>query len=1160
MSIVAAAVIFSTWARAYDTIQFLPPLPTQPSLKPAAVAASSDRIYVLDQEKGQLGVFALDGKPLAQAGRSGKESNAFSGPKGIALGADGTVFVADTGNSRIQLLDAEGKFLGRFGTDGSGPGQLDAPESVAVGGDGRVYVADTGNDRVQVFTREGVFLFGLGGKGSEPGSLNEPTQVQVDAADNIYVLDEGNSRVQKFNSRLQFVREIPRLGVAMALDPYGFLYMLDAKRSKVKEVNPEGSPLGEFGSVGSGLGQFKKPRGLAVAPDGTVLVADWGNGRICRAQVANKMKTARVPQSLAMKLLVSGPASVYPYPASALASSGGLIYAYLSKAGQFVALDEEGKERVRFGRKQGKDPSVTKGTRGLAVSEALGIYVADTESDRLQVFTATGGFKAEIGSGGVFGKGKEGRLSEPSAVAINDKGTVYVADTGNRRISAFSPDGAFLFAFDKIGPHQLEQPTAVVYDEANFLFVLDRKLKKVFKCEPSGGYLSAWGEAGERVGQFKDPVAMAYDGKSYLYVLDQGSPRVSVFDKDGNWVTNFFAPGMDERSLKEPAAVAVSGARLVVADPAQNRILTFKLRPQIAPPAAVSTKAVAAQVFLEWPEQKDPWIELYRVYRAAVSTGPYAEAGVVGAGASVFKDTDVAGPQTYFYRVAAQASTGDRGPLSPPLSVFVQASFNRAAIEISSITIGNIFAANYKWYLKNPIGKAELRNNTNLPFQNVKLSFQLKDFMDYSTDKVIPNLRPQEKIELPLDAALNNRILEVTEDTPIQAEFKVTYFEDGKPMAFSRNQPLRVYSRNAITWDDPRRIANFITPKDPPVLMTARRALEKPPKGPPAAQYLNRNLVTALHLWDALGALGVRFLSSPNNPFEKMSEDPAFPVDYTQFPRETLKRKSGQCDDLSTLFISMLEAASVRAVVLDYPGHMAMMFDTGAADPMEAGLPGDELIKYEGTLWAPVEVTMVGSPFQDAARKAIFAYKEMLAQGKASVIDPRVAWQTYEMATLPEAKEDAVPAIPEEDAAVRFDGEIKVYLKGRFDYLAKKLEARIAKDPKDVDSINALGVVCFQHGKLDEADKMFAKALEAEPGNAGALNNIGNLAFLASRYEEAMSSYLKAAEADPSDGGIWMNLAAAALGAKQREKAEEFVKKAVEADPSLKAPAQELLK
>lgn len=1158
LSLISLFTLLSPGVQAYDNIEYLSPLGSDSSGRQVAVAASLDRTYVYDDKKSALLIYSQEGRYLKAVGRPGSGPDGFEGSKCVAIGPEGTVFVADTGNSRIQMLDPEGKFIGRFGTRGSEPGQLSYPESVAVGGDGRVYVADTGNHRIQVFTQEGVFLFGFGVKGGLQGQFSKPKKVLVDPSDNLYVLDYGNERIQKFDSKIRFVKDFPLQGSDFTVDAYGFIYVLDSGRGKVKEINPEGTTLGEFGSLGSGRGQMKKPSEISAAPDGTLLIADTGNTRVLRVSLTTKTKTSRLPQNLSMKLLVSGPTAMIPQSAAALASAKGLLYAYVPKTGFFIALDEKGKDRLRFGRKEGKDPAVTRGARGFAVSETQGIYVADTDSNRMQVFDALGRFKLEVGAGGMFGKSKEGRLSGPGAVAVNEKGTIYVAESGNARVSAFNAKGDFLFAFGpKIGGLTLQNPSALVYDPEGFIYVLDRGLKKVIKCEPSGGFVSAWGEPGEGIGQFADPVAMAYDGKTYIYVLDAGNPRVSVFDKEGAWVTNFFSRGSDERGFKQPSAIAVTGSRLSIADPGQNRILSFALRPRIAPPVSISTKALAGQILLEWPQQKDPWISLFRVYRATQASGPFAELGT--STTTVFKDVQVAPETRYWYRVAVEADTQDEGPRSLPAEVFVPASINRAAVEISSITMGNIFSSNYKWYLKNPLGTAVVVNNTAQPFQNVKLAFRLKDFMDFATEKVIENLGPKERVEVPLAATLNNKILEVSEDTPIQAEFTVTFYEDGKPQRVSRTQALKVYSRNAITWEDPKRIANFITPKDPPIIDLQREALRQAPKGPPAAEFLNHNLVIAMHVWDALGAIGVRFLPSPNNPFEQISEDPAFPVDYTQFPRETLRRKSGQCDDLVTLISSMLEGATVKAAILDYPGHMALMFDTGETDSAEAGLPAGALIRYKGSLWVPLEATLIGSPFHEAARKALSAYREMVKDNKASIIDPRAAWETYEPATLP-ASEAPIQTPDAAEVSKKFNEESQAYLKARYDYLTERLKKKIAKDENDPELANELGIVYIQHGKTEEAVKEFTRAAELDPRNASALTNLGNLAYMDGKFDEAMGHYQKAADEDPQDAGLWMNLTRAALKSGKTAEAAEFSKKALALDPGLDSAVQSLLK
>ncbi|MDE2293264.1 MAG: hypothetical protein KGL53_14370, partial [Elusimicrobia bacterium] len=755
-------------------------------------------------------------------------------------------------------------------------------------------------------------------------------------------------------------------------------------------------------------------------------------------------------------------------------------------------------------------------------------------------------------------KSKEGVVRSPSGLALDEKGTVFVADSGNRRVDGFGTDGSFKFTFGPVvGPYELKDPVGVAYDDAGFVYVLDAALKKVIKCEPSGGYVKAFGEEGDGVSQFDDPEALAFDGKSWLYVLDRGRKRVMVFDRDGRWVTNFFAGGRGKTGLDDPSDLIVSGSELLVADPGRGRVAGYRLKPRLAPPPVVSTKAADGEVTLSWAASADPWASRYHIWRATQTSGPWQEAPAQTK--PQLRDSDVEVYKTYWYRVAVEAATGDVGAPSRPVEVFVPGSFNVAPVEISTASVGDIFSANYKWYLKNPLGKAVVQNNLNVPFHNVKVSFRLKDFMDFATETTLDRLGPKEKVVVPLAATLNNRILDVSEDTPVQAEITLTYYEKGDKRETSLALPLRVYSRRAITWEDPRRIANFLTPNDPPVDSLEGTVLHEPATSPPGVGRLNVPVVDAARLWAALSAGGVRFAEPPNNPFEKLSQDPTFPVDYTQFPRDTLARKSGDCDMLAALFSSLLENAGVTTALLDYPGHMAMMFDTKAPDVMEAGLPADMLIPYQGTMWVPVETTMVGEPFEEAVRKAAFAYKDMSAQGKAAVIDPREAWKVYEPATLP--KSDQPPfSYDAADAKKSFESTAEGLLKARYAALSAAIDEREKADGPSAELWDQRGVLEQQFGRKEAAVKAFKRALELDAGDAAALNDLGNYDYEAGRYAEALDGYKKAAGADPDDGGIWMNLTRTALKLGKAADAKTYAGKAVAADASFKEQAELLLK
>ncbi|MBI5246989.1 MAG: tetratricopeptide repeat protein [Elusimicrobia bacterium] len=1161
-NLLALALLACVPARAYDTIRFLEPVKGDEMAKPVAAAATVDRLYVVDEKKNMLFLYDMGGKLIKSVGRSGSQQGAFSSPRGVAVGPNGKVYVADTGNSRVEIFDRDGNFVYAFGEKGSEPGKLSKPESVAVGSDGRIYVSDTGNNRIQVFTNEGILLFLFGRYGKEPGLLNNPTRIAVDPSDNVFILDRNNERMQKFDASAKFSKEYSLLGNDFTVDQYGFLYVVDGKNGKVVEQSGDGFIMGRFGSLGSGVGQMKKAEGIAISPDGLLIVLDTGNNRIHRVELTNKLKVKPLPMNLQTKMSVSGPSRTWPFNASVLAPYGDDLYAWLAKESQFVLIDDKGKEKARFGVAKGKGGDVTRGVGGMAAIKSAkveGLYVTDAPNHRLQLFGLDGKWKSNVGEAQGFfdSKKREGRMKNPNGVAINGEGVVYVADTGNQRIDAFSPEGVFLFGFGpKVGSYMLLEPVAVAWDKAGFVYFVDKGLKRVFKCEPSGAYINSWGEDGDGPGEFKSPVSIAFDGQNYLYTLDSQLRRVSVHTKDGKWLADFFAGGKQERELLAPVAVSVQGDKLVIADSGKNRLVSYDLHPMLTAPAGVSTTTKDGIVAISWEPVADPWTGGYVVTRATGAYGPWAVAGE--AKGETFQDSEVTPYEKYWYRVATKSKTSDVGPAGRPIDVFVAGSFNRSPVEISTITLGDIFAANYKWYLRNPMGAATLTNNVNVPFQNVKLTFKLKDYMDFGFDTEIKRLDPKQTVEVPLIATLNNKVLEISEDTPIQAEFTMTYFESGKQQTVSITKPLRLYSRNAITWQDPQRIANFVTRKDPPVKDFSKAVSSLEFKNRKAAA-LNTPVVKAMRIWNALSEYGLKFVANPANPFETAHDDPNFPVDYTQFPRETLRSKAGQCSDLTSLYAAMLEDSEVRVAILDYPGHMTMMFDTEAEDAAEAGMPPDLLVEHDGTMWVPVEVTYVGKPFIDAVSKAAYAYKAEAEKGRVKVYSLHKAWSTYEPVTMPPT--DFSPKFPEASSLERkYDDQINVLAKDRYNYLKKQYEADIRKNGKDVEAQLQLGIIEYQFGNREAAVTEFNKVLSLDPSNASALNNLGSVAFLEGDNVEAEKRFTQAAEAEPDDAMIWLNLVKTALRLKKADKAKAMGEKAVALAPSFKPAVDSLIK
>lgn len=225
---------------------------------------------------------------VSQWGGLGSAPGAFQYPFGLAVDNACNVYVADAGNNRIQKFSSVGAVLGYWGTAGSGSGQLDFPQGIAVDPLNAVYVTDTNNHRIQKFSTSGIYLGAWGQHGSANGYFDYPTGVAAEpygfgsiyVAEPLVLSDSSNHRVQQFTYLGGFVSKWPGLVSPqdVAVDRAGNVFVLDD--NKVVKYTNSGAILAQWGSEGTGAGQFDLPAGLCVDGLGNVYVADTGNHRI----------------------------------------------------------------------------------------------------------------------------------------------------------------------------------------------------------------------------------------------------------------------------------------------------------------------------------------------------------------------------------------------------------------------------------------------------------------------------------------------------------------------------------------------------------------------------------------------------------------------------------------------------------------------------------------------------------------------------------------------------------------------------------------------------------------------------------------------------------------------------------------------------------------
>ena len=253
--------------------------------RPQGVAVDeAGRIFVSDVSR--QAVLAFD--PVA--GRLGVWSQArpdvsFRAPVGVAIDEGGGLLVADAELGAVFRLGADGRPRGIIGQ-----AELVRPTGVARDpASGRIYVTDTRRHQVVVFDRDGRFLDHWGQRGDEPGRFNAPTYLYL-AQGRLYVADTLNSRVQILDADDgRWLQSIGRRGLyvgnferpkGVAVDDEGNVYVIESYRDHLLIFDREGRFLLPIGGTGKGVGQFFLPAGVSVDRRNRVYVADMFNGRV----------------------------------------------------------------------------------------------------------------------------------------------------------------------------------------------------------------------------------------------------------------------------------------------------------------------------------------------------------------------------------------------------------------------------------------------------------------------------------------------------------------------------------------------------------------------------------------------------------------------------------------------------------------------------------------------------------------------------------------------------------------------------------------------------------------------------------------------------------------------------------------------------------------
>ncbi len=319
--------------------------------------------------------FSGDGGPATSA--------SLAYPNGMAVDEVGNLYIVDTSNHRIRKITVDGTITtvagnGSRGFSGDGgpatSASLAYPSGMAVDGTGNLYIGDTDNHRVRKVTTNGI--------------------ISTVAGNGIYGFSGDGGPAT--NASLYYPS-------GMAVDGDGNLYFAERSNNRIRKVAVNGTistVAGNGTAAFSGDGGaatsagLNYPRDVAVDAEGTLYIADQNNHRIRKVDSDGVIST------------VAGNGTQTFNGDGGAATSAGLSF-----------------------------PS------GVAVDGAGNLYIASRDHNRVRKVSINGIISTVAGNGtdGFSGDGGPAilaALSDPSGVAVDGAGSLFIADSGNSRVRA----------------------------------------------------------------------------------------------------------------------------------------------------------------------------------------------------------------------------------------------------------------------------------------------------------------------------------------------------------------------------------------------------------------------------------------------------------------------------------------------------------------------------------------------------------------------------------------------------------------------------------------------------------------------------------------------------------------------------------------------------
>jgi len=528
---------------------------------------SNERIRVVDS-KGNISTYAGNGKEGFKGDSGPALQASLDKPFGIAFDRKGNLYIADRGNNRVRRVNSQGIITTVAGDGGfffmgdNGPAyraSVAGPTGVVVDDQGVLYIADRNNNRIRAVDPQGMITT-VAGTGKQ--DYNGDSEVARET--NLY------------------------LPFGVALNPEGKLLVIDRSHYRIRSINLKRGSVETIAGNGNKMfagdggpatgATLSFPHGITVDNNDNVIVSDKGNYRIrkispngiihtiagkgIRGNIGDGLPAIKASLYGATTLKLNNKGEIFIISPSGFVSlirkidGQGIMRKFLDTVTPRY-LESIAKSKYKGKVQTGELATITTFS-DFAFDQKGNMFISDRLNHQIRKVDSKGNITTIAGTGesGYYGDGgpaSEAAFRDPSALATDKEGNLYIADGANNLIRKIDTKG-IISTIAGNGKHDnsgdggpaleasirnMDYLKVSPKGELHIVGMNSNIIRKVTRdgkiVKVAGrGYQGYSGDGGPATkAMLKSPVAIAFDSKNNMYITDMGNNRIRKVDANG---------------------------------------------------------------------------------------------------------------------------------------------------------------------------------------------------------------------------------------------------------------------------------------------------------------------------------------------------------------------------------------------------------------------------------------------------------------------------------------------------------------------------------------------------------------------------------------------------------------------------------------------------